>query len=260
MLHLSSANTNCPVRAGLHMRLWSAIAFLVSRAKSKHFHASIVSFTFDDAPVTAFTNGARILESHGFRGTYYVSAGLMGQESAVGKIANRKLLLDSYKNGHEIANHTLDHIDCAKAGFSLIAKNIRHNHRAMQGVMGGNFAYPYGAVNARARVAAGLFTTTARGISSGINRGLTDLTRLKASRIYSEEGAKECIDLVNECATKGGWLIFYTHDVGSAPTSYGCSLEDFSHVVRAVRERNLKVCPIGIALNTIASSNNSEIG
>ncbi|MCB8835211.1 polysaccharide deacetylase family protein, partial [Escherichia coli] len=39
----------------------------------------VVSFTFDDVPDTALTNGARILEDHGVRGTFYIAGSLEGQ-------------------------------------------------------------------------------------------------------------------------------------------------------------------------------------
>ena len=48
----------------------------------------IVSFTFDDAPVTAFREGRAILKQFGARATYYVSLGLLDAETEVGKIAS----------------------------------------------------------------------------------------------------------------------------------------------------------------------------
>src|SRR6516165_198967 len=48
----------------------------------------IVSFTFDDAPVTAFREGRGILKQFGARATYYVSLGLLDAETEVGKIAS----------------------------------------------------------------------------------------------------------------------------------------------------------------------------
>ncbi len=40
------------------------------------FERPVLSITFDDFPVSAAKEGARILESHGARGTYYASAGM----------------------------------------------------------------------------------------------------------------------------------------------------------------------------------------
>jgi len=47
-----------------------------------------VSFTFDDAPITAFRAGRGILKQFGVRATYSVSLGLLDAETEVGKIAS----------------------------------------------------------------------------------------------------------------------------------------------------------------------------
>ena len=44
----------------------------------------MISFTFDDMPVTAALAGAQVLEQRGARGTYYVSTGLAGQTGPMG--------------------------------------------------------------------------------------------------------------------------------------------------------------------------------
>src|SRR5262245_55669942 len=75
-------------------------AFLtgVSRKAARH-HCSkpfrmrndrpLVSFTFDDVPDSAYTNGARILEDFGARGTFYVAAGTCGYQDEHWRVINR---------------------------------------------------------------------------------------------------------------------------------------------------------------------------
>lgn len=53
----------------------------------------IVSFTFDDIPATAL-RGADLLETVGARGTFYISAGLLGAEGMQGRHADRQELRD----------------------------------------------------------------------------------------------------------------------------------------------------------------------
>ena len=48
----------------------------------------MVSFSFDDAPQSAALAGARLLEERGLRGTYFISAGLAGQEGPMGRNAS----------------------------------------------------------------------------------------------------------------------------------------------------------------------------
>ena len=80
----------------------------------------MLSFSFDDAPLTAATTGARLLEARGLRGTYYVSAGLSGQDAPMGVCAGA----DDYRRlaeaGHEIACHTFSHLDCGRASAAWL--------------------------------------------------------------------------------------------------------------------------------------------
>ena len=58
----------------------------------------IVSFTFDDAPTTAFVTAGNILGSQGGRATFYVSLGLLGSRTEVGAIASPEVLVGAVKD------------------------------------------------------------------------------------------------------------------------------------------------------------------
>lgn len=233
------------------MQIWSRVAAITGKMIDYRSILPIVSFTFDDAPVSSFTSGGRILEEHGFRGTYYVSAGLFDEMTAVGEMASQDTIMEFHGRGHEIGNHTYDHIDCKKSGLVGILRSVRRNRRRLKGVMSGSFAYPYGSRDARARVAVRLCTTSARGISVGINRDIIDLTDLKAAPVYARNGIDTCLDLISECTAHGGWLIFYTHDVCEEPSAYGCTSEQLTRLVGSVYDKKLTVQPTERALDMI---------
>lgn len=211
----------------------------------------MVSFTFDDAPLSSFVNGGKILEKNNFRGTYYISAGLIGSSSEVGKLADLQTITNFYRNGHEIANHTYSHINCAESNTTSMVRSIRKNRNALDGIMSNNFSYPYGAVDVSSRCAARFCSSSARGIWFGINRGVIDLMYLKAVKIYSRMGIERCLELVSECATQGGWLIFYTHDVCEKPSDYGCTPDQLTELVQAVSCKRLPVLTVQNAMNII---------
>src|SRR3954463_8778250 len=71
----------------------------------------VISFTFDDAPRTAFTTGGNILGNHGIKATFFVSLGLLGSETEIGPIASADDLRRSVDDGHELGCHTFDHFD-----------------------------------------------------------------------------------------------------------------------------------------------------
>ena len=62
----------------------------------------MISFSFDDFPADALSNGGKILEEHGCRGTYYAASGLAGSTGACGAIATHADLNDCLLTDYEI--------------------------------------------------------------------------------------------------------------------------------------------------------------
>lgn len=216
-------------------------------------HRSIVSFSFDDAPESAFLRGGQILEDHGFRGTYYVSAGKFGGVSEIGKIGGRGHVDAAFSKGHEIGNHTYAHVDCSNVSVHQLWKNIRKNKQVLRHVISDSFAYPFGAHNWKARLVVRLCGLSGRTVEPGINRGRIDFARLKANRIYHNLGLRHLCSLVEECRRTPGWLIFYTHDVSSNPSPYGCTEEELASIVALVKQQELLVLPVGSAVRLLRS-------
>ncbi len=212
---------------------------------------AIVSFTFDDAPLSSFINGGRILEQYGYLGTFYVSSNLIGKSTEVGEIADLQTIAESHGRGHEIANHTDTHLNCKDINPLRMALSIQKNKKQLKGIMSNNFSYPYGSADASSRYITRMCTSSARGIGFNINRGLIDPTYLEAVRIYNRHGIEKCLDLVSACARDGGWLIFYTHDVCDEPSDYGCTLEQFAELVKSVSYNGLSVLTVKKALSII---------
>lgn len=75
-----------------------------------------ISFTFDDGRANHVTPGSKILEEFGFKGTFYVCPGLVGDERYEWERPSQKIELASWAelqfaafNGHEIGNHSWNH-------------------------------------------------------------------------------------------------------------------------------------------------------
>lgn len=211
----------------------------------------IITFTFDDVPRSACITGAEILEAEGYRGTYYASLGLVDLGDEQDPIADRELLEQLKKKGHEVGNHTFSHSDCRVLSWLQFFAEIKKNERCSRGIMTRSFSYPYGAQSPGVRVFARFCSASARGIEPGINNGLVDVHNLKAVCIYSRRGVEDCVRFVAECSKNGGWLIFYTHDVRSGPSEFGCTPDDFRQVVRSVRESRVKVLTVGQAMSLL---------
>ena len=137
--------------------MFSEARVKVSHRLAMHLHAShfqmrnampMVSFTFDDLPKSAVTNGADLLEAHGARGTFYVSGGLVGVGTPYWTAGDAGDVLSLYRRGHEIGCHTFSHHRACDLNVASLANEIMRNRgyfRALDAsIETQTFAYPYG--------------------------------------------------------------------------------------------------------------------
>lgn len=209
-----------------------------------------VSFTFDDAPKSAFTLVQNILNAHQIKGTYYVSLSFLDTFSENKNLYDKEDLLSCRLNGHELACHTFGHVHFNKIkDQSTVETEILKNTQALKKVgidaTLQNFAYPYGEQTLIAKKIVSQYFNTCRGINQGINSGMIDANNLKAIKLYEQVYSLDKIyAILEELAKNGGWLIFYTHDVQPDYSKFGCSVEYLEKVINKCVELGVMIKPV----------------
>ncbi|MFI4973344.1 MAG: polysaccharide deacetylase family protein [Caulobacterales bacterium] len=187
---------------------------------------SMVSFCFDDAPVSAADAGAAVLEARGLRGTFFIAGDLAGRDGPAGRTAGRDEVRRLHAAGHEIGCHTFSHLDCGQAHAALVIEDVARNERTLAawGVSRPTtFAYPYGDVAAPAKAAlAGRFSLL-RALHRGLITRGADLNQAPAVGIEGDHGEALARRWLRRAAGRPAWLILYTHDVADRPSPWGCS-------------------------------------
>ncbi|HEX4199539.1 MAG TPA: polysaccharide deacetylase family protein [Caulobacteraceae bacterium] len=211
------------IRGKLRRRL----ARLAERRPARRGPArAMVSFSFDDAPVTAVTEGRAALEARGLRGTYFVAADLAGKLGPMGLNASAGALIEAAAAGHELACHTFSHLDCGQADGSAIAADVDRNVAALKAwgaAPATTFAYPYGDVSLAAKAALGGRYDLLRGLHHGLIEAGTDLNQAPAVGIEGPDGERLAHRWIDRAVARRAWLILYTHDVADAPSAFGCT-------------------------------------
>lgn len=87
----------------------------------------LISFTFDDFPLSALEIGGRILCSYGVRGSYYVSLGLLDRDEPTGHICSSADLTEVIAQGHELGCHTFGHADAWESDPGSFEESIWAN-------------------------------------------------------------------------------------------------------------------------------------
>jgi peptidoglycan/xylan/chitin deacetylase (PgdA/CDA1 family) len=185
-----------------------------------------ISFSFDDAPATAVSEGRAALEAHGLRGTYFVSVGLAGRTGPMGPNAERDALMEAAAAGHELACHTFSHLDCGQANRRMIEADVERNTAALSNwgaPPATTFAYPYGDVSLAAKKALGGRYALLRGLHHGLVEAGTDLNQAPAVGIEGPDGEAIAMSWIDLAVERGAWLILYTHDVVEHPSPFGCT-------------------------------------
>ena len=152
--------------------LLSAFAILIGVSTISHAAtnpaAAQISFTFDDARQSSYTNAAPILKKYGLKGTIYVTTGCVGMTSTPNKChaandvkymtwAQVKALQNTY--GWEVGSHSITHPYLASYNAAddqpkpltqaQVVNEISGSKSALaaQGIDAKSFASPYGDYN-----------------------------------------------------------------------------------------------------------------
>ena len=242
--------------------MFSEARVKVSHRLAMHTHAAhfrmhnatpMVSFTFDDLPMSAVTTGAELLEAHGARGTYYVSGGLVGVGTPYWATGDANDVLSLYRRGHEIGCHTFSHRRACDLDVSSLAHEIMRNRgyfRALDAsIETETFAYPYGYGSFGRKHQLRDQFQTCRGIVPGINFGDVDLQFLRAMPLIDRQMDRVGIERAfDEAETNNGWLIFYGHDVAERSSPWGCAPALLTHALEVAARRKIPVLTMAEAL------------
>jgi peptidoglycan/xylan/chitin deacetylase (PgdA/CDA1 family) len=243
---------------------WSALKARVSNRLARHLcnvpfrlrnKGPMVSFTFDDTPKSAAAVGVPILDTYNARATFYVAGGLVDQWSGHWAGISGDEIVELHRKGHEIACHTFSHARTTDLDAAALAAEIEDNRRFLlaldPSIQIENFAYPYGVGSVWRKGQLNKIFHSSRGIIPGVNSGVADLQFLRATPLINRDIDREGIDRVfDEAVAKNGWLIFYSHDVATEPSPYGCSPSLLRHALDAASQRNVQILSVADALRS----------
>lgn len=217
---------------------------------SSRLKRPLASFTFDDFPRTAVTNGARLLVRSGYRGTFYALGIFEGRTIDGLEYYRREDLAALVRDGHEIGCHTFDHLRLPDTRSDAVRATVLRNRDFVREAVGddyemASFAYPYGAVSLPRKWQMQRKFPICRSIEPRVNAGRVDFAQLGSIGLESRAlDLDHVARMLDEALARTGWVIFHTHDVSAAPSMFGCPLDAFERVVAMVAERGIDVLPV----------------
>ena len=213
----------------------------------------LVTFTFDDAPVSACAAGAALLGHYRARGTFYISGGGCGLMSPGGLLATAEQLKELYTAGHEIGCHTFSHAAVAAVRRNTLVAELERNRTFLQEIHHDlvlrNFAYPYGDLSFRAKQCLEAHFNSCRSLRPGVNVGAIDLGALKSCELQNSSiGRQGILDIIAAAVRQKGWLIFVSHDVDNQPSRFGVSPDLLEFALNTARTAGCQLVSVRDAL------------
>jgi len=217
----------------------------------------LVSFTFDDAPRSAFETGADLLEASGVRATYYVSLGLLDAETEIGRVGDLDCLRRAVAAGHELGCHTFDHLDAWHVSPGRYIDSVDANQAALTRYLPGmvfrTFAYPKSGPTLRVKAALERRFDCCRAGGQTFNRGSADRNALNAVFLDKRAGVDltSAKALIAENARMRGWLIFVAHGIEERSSPFHCTPEYLREIVRSAVDSGADLLPVTEALQQL---------
>ncbi len=235
-------------------RAWANLT--VARPLDLQLERAIITFTFDDAPASAFRQGGNILYNEGCSGTFYVAMSLLNSRDRAA--FNTDDLAQARRQAHDIGCHTYSHLDCSAIPLQVLREDMTRNAIAIRHWFGpdypSSFSYPYGAQESGLKRHLMTRFRCARGNREGINVGTIDMFNLKAVQLYEQQNDISTIEqIIDRAVAEKAWLIFYTHDVADPFSPDGCSPGYLQDIVRYGKRKLADVLSMRQAMDAIES-------
>jgi peptidoglycan/xylan/chitin deacetylase (PgdA/CDA1 family) len=219
----------------------------------------IVSFTFDDVPLSAHATGAPMIEAHGARATFYIATSFLGQRSDYWTVAGHDEVADLHLRGHEIALHSHLHAPAWSLDSCGFAADLQRNRETLldvhPGIEARNFAYPFGQCTLARKHQLNSLVRSSRSIHAGVNRRVLDPHYVRATELCDARLTPEQLDsYLDQTRRTCGWLVFLLHDVSDKPSPHGCSRRLLDDALAGVAKRGLRIATVDAALDRIAGA------
>ena len=217
----------------------------------------IVSFTFDDCPLSAIDNGVSKLDELGWKSTIYIASALLGTTNHHGLQMSETDVVAAHNAGHEIGEHSHSHIDVSEMSFERAVSDIRKNRNALH-EMGlppaSTFAYPFGQTTREVKSRLGPDYTGLRGITPGPMIGKADLNQIRSTPLFTGKPFNDLLRQIEDLSGTNSWLTIFTHDIENRPTQWGCTPTEMEAIIAAVKASGAQVLTVADAIAKIKMS------
>lgn len=227
-----------------------------------HLDRPLVSFTFDDCPLSAMTHGLKPLEHEGWRGTVYVASALFGTTNHHGLHMSADDVIAAANAGHEIGGHSHSHIDGNLTPLDDFMEDVARNQDILDGMnipTCRTFAYPFGEVTPALKTKLSEQFIGLRGITPKPMIGRADLNQIASTPVFHGDEFDNAIAQIQALSDTPAWITLFMHDICDSPSEWGCTPAQMHAIIDAVKSVDAQVLPVADAIDFLKGASNDNL-
>lgn len=227
------------------------------------FGEPLITVTFDDGAESIYKYAMPLLQKYGIHTTQYVLGGTADDPQYV----SWAQIAQMQKSGHEIACHTMTHLDLTTLNDHDLDYQLRECRTVLSERYGAitNFASPYGAANTHTLDVIGKYFDSARNTDGDPTNGVTDVDVNTASNfnIYNiigvtvrhDTSVDELKALVDYAKKTNGWVVLTYHQADEGTGSqYGVNADKLEKQFAYLSKTDVRIVTMRQALQTTTAS------
>jgi peptidoglycan/xylan/chitin deacetylase (PgdA/CDA1 family) len=212
------------------------------------FKDGMVTLTFDDGWSSIYSSALPIMEQAGVVSTQYIISGYLG----AGKYMTPQQVYDLRSKGHEIASHSVDHLDVPAQDAKIQTYELSKAKQDLSKCFGNttDYAAPYGTYSAATTKLASQYYKSYRTTDEGYNSADDfDPYHLKVQNVSIDTTPEQITAWVATAKQNHLWLILVYHQIEYSDNSYARTPEQLQGDIQLIKQSHLPVVTISQGLD-----------
>ena len=219
------------------------------------FEEAIVSITFDDGWLSAYSNALPLLEEYGFEATYFVTRDFIDTAGYKSTPQLNHLL----REGHDISAHSVTHPDLTKVDADELVVELLGAKQWLESnsYQAADFATPFSSYNDAVLDQVRRFYRSHRTTNPGVNtKSNIDRYQILSPSVRNNTSLREVEEWIDEAIASRGWLVLNFHQIDDTEGEFTSTSKEFEAILQLLRDKQVSVAKYGRVIDALVELEN----